>query len=253
MNEIAVLVVDDEPLARASIRLLLERDASVSHIEEASCGSEALERLEHREFDIVFLDVQMPELDGLAVAAALPEPRPAVVFVTAFDTYAVRAFEVHAIDYILKPFTDTRFEEALERAKVSRAVLTGIEAAAIAEEIEAARRQEPLRRLLVRAGEESVVIRTDEIDWIEAADYYARIHVGARRYLVRESLTEFEKKLDPACFFRVHRSAIVNLERVTGIRNAVKDEGVAVLKGDVEVPLARSRRERFERTLGKIR
>ena len=253
MTGLRALVVDDEPLARESVRLLLDRDSDIAMIQEAASGRDALELMDREEFDLVFLDIQMPELTGFDVVSRMKAPLPAIIFITAYDTYAVRAFEVHAIDYLLKPFTDERFRQALGRARKTRTLATAAEASALAEEIAAARASEPLKRLLVRTGEKLVVVRSEEIDWIEAADYYARLHVGSNSYLIREALSEFEKKLDREQFFRVHRSAIVNIDRVKEIHNTFKGDAVVVLQGDTQVPLSRTRRDDFERVLGRLR
>ena len=255
MSGYKVLVVDDEPLARETIRLLLERDATIAAIAEAS-GADAVPLFESHAPDIVFLDIQMPGMDGFEVLSHVEGKLPVVIFVTAYDQYAVRAFDVHAMDYLLKPFSDERFGEALARAKAQLQRgdrVSPDEASALAEEISAARREEPLRRLLVRAGEKLVVVRSDDIDWIEAADYYARLHVGKGSYLVREALSDFEKKLDQKLFFRVHRSAIVNVERVREIHSTFKGDAVVILAGGTELPLSRSRRDEFERLLGRLR
>ncbi len=243
MRRLRAIVIDDEPLARDAVRLLLARDPEVMVAGEAS-GVDAVELIARTRPDILFLDVQMPEVDGFDVlAAAGPDAVPAVVFVTAYDEYAVRAFDVHAIDYLLKPFDDARFALALarakERARARRpdAILAGL-----------VRQRVPyLRRLLVRARDRVLVVPAEEVDWIEAADSYAALHVGARTHLLRRTLCELERALDPRRFVRVHRSAIVNLEQVREIQPLLRGDSVLVLVGGSRVRLSRTHRADFAR------
>jgi len=199
--------------------------------------------------DILFLDVQMPEVDGFAVLEQLrAEATPLVVFVTAYDRYAVRAFEVHAVDYLLKPIDNPRFAQALGRAKARardrrRGEIDGGLAALLHD------RSRYARRFLVPTREATVVVNADEIDWIEAADYYASLHVGGKSHLLRETLTELAERLDPERFFRVHRSAIVNLARVREIHPLFRGDCELVLSNGARVRLSRTRRGEFERLL----
>lgn len=227
-----VVIVDDEPLARSSIRILLERDPEVDAIVECS-GVEALAAIPRERPDIVFLDVQMPEVDGFDVLERVGDVIPAVVFVTAYDEYALRAFQVHALGYLLKPFTDARLYEELERAK----------------QIVRARQGSSLyvRRFLVRTHDGLVFVKSEDIDWIEAADYYAAIHAGGRSHLVRQTMADIEKQLDPAKFVRVHRSAIVNLDRVVKMQPLFHGDQTLVLADGTQVRLSRTRRDEFER------
>ena len=232
-----VLIVDDEPLARESIRVLLERDAEVEIVGECS-GADAAAVIARTRPHIMFLDVQMPEIDGFDLLGQIGERAvPAVVFVTAYDAFAVKAFEVQALDYLLKPFDDARFLRTLDRAK-QRVV-------APAPKTEMYR-----RRFLVRVQERIVVVNATDIDWIEAADYYVTIHAGGRTYLLREPLADLEKALDPAVFFRVHRSAIVNIGRIREIHPMFRGDSVLVLTDGAQVKLSRSRRDEFERLFG---
>ena len=195
--------------------------------------------------DILFLDVQMPEVDGFDVLESVgADAVPAIVFVTAFDEYAVRAFDVQAIDYLLKPFDDARFALALDRAK--ERVRSGRPDERIAALL---RQRSPyLRRFLVRTRDRALVVDVDDVDWIEAADYYASLHVGARAHLLRQTLTELEQQLDPERFVRVHRSAIVNVDRVREIHPLFRGDCALVLADGARVKLSRTHRDRFERT-----
>jgi two-component system LytT family response regulator len=240
------LIVDDEPLARTLVRVLLERDAEVTVCGECSGVDAAAEAARSRP-DILFLDVQMPEVDGFDLLAQMGVDKPpVVVFVTAYDQYAVRAFEVHALDYLLKPIDDARFAQALTRAKAqARSRREG----AVDRRLGAllADHARHARRFLVRTREKTVVVDAGQIDWIEAADYYATLHAGGRAHLLRETLTELAQRLDPARFVRVHRSAIVNLERVVEIHPLFRGDSELVLRDGTRVRLSRTRRREFHR------
>ena len=255
MKPIRVAIVDDEPLARDSLRLLLETDPELVVVGDAS-GIDAPELIEQGGVELVFLDVQMPEVDGFGVLAALrPDALPAVVFVTAHDAYAVRAFEVHAIDYLLKPFDDARLFTALARAK-ERLARPGPAAAGeqLLALLEDRRRQERcVERLLVRTRGKVVAVRTHDIDWIEAADYYATLHVGGQTHLLRQTLAELEASLDSRRFVRVHRGAIVNLDRVREVHPLFRGDCTLVLADGTLVRLSRTRRAEFERMFGTAR
>ncbi|HEV7507206.1 MAG TPA: LytTR family DNA-binding domain-containing protein [Thermoanaerobaculia bacterium] len=243
--KIRALVVDDEPRARKAVCLLLERDPDVEICGECS-GAEAAELIENASPDLMFLDVQMPEVDGFDLLEAVgAEAVPAVVFITAYDEYAVRAFDVHAIDYLLKPFDDARFARALARAKEQLARRSGQPDPHLAALV---RERSPyVRRFLVRQRERLLVVNAEDVDWIEAADYYASLHVGAKTHLLRETLANLEQRLDPERFFRVHRSAIVNVDRVREIHPLFRGDCALVLGGGTQVRLSRTRREDFER------
>jgi two-component system, LytTR family, response regulator len=229
-ERIRALIVDDEPLARSNLKVLLKRDAEIALVGECGSGMEALERIRELDPDLVFLDVQMPECDGFDVLELLGgDVPPAVVFVTAYDQYAIRAFEAGALDYVLKPFDDARFERTLARVK---------------ERIRAREVAETPERIAVKTPGGVRFFAPAEIDWIEAADYYACLHVGAKSHMLRRSLAELEKDLQKARFCRVHRSAIVNLERVRGL--GVSDEGEREVLLDTGAKLRVSRRCRKE-------
>ena len=250
MADLRVLVVDDEPLVREGIRVFLEREPGVRVVGEARNGEEALARIRELGPDLVLLDVQMPGMDGFAVVSALaPEERPAVVFVTAFSEYAIKAFEVHAVDYLLKPFDAERFATALRRARARM----GEGKADRLEALLATVRPAPAypERLLLKQDGAVVVVPADEIDWIEAADNYVQIHARAGRYMARETMKQIEAKLDPARFARVHRSAIVNLSRVKSLSPLTAGENIITLTTGARVTLSRSYRDEFRARLGR--
>jgi len=249
---IRVAIVDDEPLARAALRLSLAADPELVVVGDCN-GVDAPQLIEREQVELVFLDVQMPEVDGFAVLEALEGPLPAIVFVTAHDAYAVRAFEVHAIDYLLKPFDDARLATALARAKerLARPGEAGDQLVALLEE--RARRERQVERLLVRARGKVVAVRTQDIDWIEAADYYATLHVGGATHLVRQTMAELETSLDGRRFIRVHRRAIVNIDRVREVHPMFRGDCTLVLADGTRVRLSRTRRAEFERMFGTPR
>jgi two-component system LytT family response regulator len=240
-----VVVVDDEPLARDGIRMLLERDHEVTVAGEAT-GTDAAALIARTRPDILFLDIQMPEVDGFALLEQIgAEAVPAIVFVTAFDRYALKAFEVHALDYLLKPFDDTRFAKALGHAKERvRAQKRGEVDARISELL--AERAGAVQRFLIPVREKTLVVNASDIDWIEAADYYVSLHVAGASHLLRRTMDEIEKQLDPRQFFRVHRSAIVNIDRVREIHPLFRGDCALVLSNGQKVKLSRSRRADFE-------
>jgi two-component system, LytTR family, response regulator len=246
---IRVVIVDDEPLAREGLRLLLARDPEVELVGEAAGGRAAVAAIRRLAPDLVFLDVQMPELSGFEVLAQLPhDAMPAVVFVTAYDRYALRAFEVHALDYLLKPFDDERFFDALRRAKrqlrlssLSPNLLSLLEGRS---EVRGG-----VGRLAIRDGARVVFVDIEEIDWIEACDYYVELHVGGKSYLHRESMNSLEARLDPQRFLRIHRSAIVNRRCVKELRHAGRRELICVLANGAELRVARSQREKLQHLL----
>jgi two-component system, LytTR family, response regulator len=245
------LIVDDEPLAREGLRALLTDDPEVQVAGEGS-GVDAAAMIARLRPDILFLDIQMPEVDGFALLELVgADAVPAIVFVTAYDRYALRAFEVHALDYLLKPFTDARFAAALARAK--QQVLgrrQGILDVRIAELLRA--QQSPRTRFLVPARGRTVVVDAASIDWIEAADYYVCLHCGSDSHLLRDTMDVIERQLDPQQFFRVHRSAIVNLARVREIHPLFRGDCELRLADGVAVRLSRNRRREFEARFAQI-
>jgi two-component system LytT family response regulator len=243
---IRAMVVDDEPLARETLRLLLSEDPEVEVVGEAS-GLAAAELILKTRPDLLFLDVHMPEVDGFELLRLIgPNRVPAVIFVTAFDQYALKAFEVHALDYLLKPFDDVRFADTLRRAK-ERLRGSGDPLTGALRDLLASR--ERVQRFLVRVRDKVVCVQTSDIDWVEAADDYVSIHAGGKAYLLRETMGDVEKRLDPAQFFRTHRSAIVNVRRVREIHPLFRGDAVVVLADGTQVKLSRTRREEFELAL----
>ena len=252
-DTLTVLLVDDEPLARQALRLLLANDTDVEVVGECS-GADAQAIIERTHPDILFLDIQMPEVDGFDLLESLGIDRaPTVVFVTAYGHHALRAFDVHAIDYVLKPLDDARFAKALEHAKAQARIRNAGDAAGDPLGALLRERSRTTRRILVRDRDRTHVIETDTIDWIGAADYYAEIHVAGKTHLLRETMNELERRLAPERFFRVHRSAIINLERVREIRSLQHGDREIVLQDNTALRLSRARREEFERLLEPLR
>jgi len=241
-----VLIVDDEPLARAGLRALLERDPEIAEIREASDGARAVEAIRTDRPDLVFLDVQMPEHDGLAVVAEIgPEQMPATVFVTAHDEHAIEAFEINAVDYLLKPVTGERFAQALARAK-ARLASAGEERREIAEML--ATLVAPPRhveRLAVKTSGRTVFVDVADIDWIEAAENYVELHAGRTSHLLHVPLSTLEKSLDPAQFLRIHRSTIVRIPRIAELLPGVHGEYVVVLADGTRLDSGRTYADRL--------
>lgn len=245
-----VVIVDDEALARESVRVLLATHADVVVAAEAADGLAAVAAIRATRPDLVFLDIQMPGLNGFDVLEELGDDAPVTIFVSAYNQYAIRAFDVHAADYLLKPFTDARFEDALARVK------DRIRGARPASSPDVASIPDPPReftkRFMVSTRGRIRFVKAEAIDWIEAADYYARLHAGASSYLIRLSMNELEATLDPDAFVRVHRSAIVNVDRVREMRSSSNNELTVVLETGTEVRMSRARRgaleERFRKT-----
>ena len=229
--------MDDEPLARSNLAVLLRMDPEIGSISECGSGAEALGEIRVAQPDLLFLDVQMPECDGFDVLELLGRDVPAaVVFVTAYDQYALRAFEAGALDYLLKPFDNARFELAMGRAKYR--IKLGAE------------RPKKLERFAIKSAGEVSFVKVSEIDWIEAADYYTCLHVGAKNHLLRRSMTELEQDLDGEQFCRVHRSSIVNLKRVRGLKFGEDGEYEILLENGARVRLSRRYRKGLQQRLG---
>jgi two-component system, LytTR family, response regulator len=236
-KKIRTLVVDDEPLARSSLLVLLRPDPEIEIAGECGSGAEAVKQIRGAKPDLVFLDVQMPECDGFDVLELLGANVPAaIVFVTAYDQYALRAFEAGALDYLLKPFDNARFHQALGRAK--ERIAGGAE------------RPKKIERLAIKSAGEVAFVKLSEIDWIEAADYYACLHTGAKSHLLRRSMAELEQELDPNIFCRVHRSTIVNLERVRGLKLNADGEYEVLLESGACLRLSRRYRKQLQSRLG---
>jgi two-component system LytT family response regulator len=252
-RRLKLVLADDEPLARRSLRHVLAGDPEIEIVAECADGVEVVEAVRRLSPDILVLDVQMPEADGFeALRRLAPGPLPAVVFVTAYDEYAVRAFEQQALDYLLKPYSEDRLREAVERAK---ARVAGKELSELGRRMLAvaraatAGRTSFLERLAVPKGNRTLLVEVDDVDWFEAAGYYVRVHAGGGGHLVRRSLRWLEERLDPDAWVRVHRSAIVNVRRLVEIRRLGPEEHAAVLRGGREVPVSRAGRDALSRLL----
>jgi two-component system LytT family response regulator len=231
------LVVDDEPLARTNLTVLLRKDPEIAEVRECGSGAEAVAEIRSSRPQLVFLDVQMPECDGFDVLELLgADMPPAVVFVTAYDHYALRAFEAGALDYLLKPFDNARFERALNRAK-----------GRIATHLKQPRKVD---RLAIKSAGRISFVKPSDIDWIEAADYYACLHVGGKSHLLRRSLSNLDQELDPTIFCRIHRSTIVNLDRVCGLKLNPDGDYDVLLDDGMRLCLSRRYRKQLQRRMG---
>lgn len=252
MSNFKILIVDDERLSRRRIRRLLSLEADCEVVGECANGKEALTALRETPPDILYLDVQMPELDGFEVLSALQEIRPLIIFTSAYDDYALRAFEVHAFDYLLKPFDGRRFLESLKRAKarVEQGRSGNSDNHRLFELFEnlAKPRKSP-DRIAVKNNGRVVFIRLDEIDWFEASDNYVCLHCGRETHVVRETMNELEARLDPGQFLRVHRSSIVNLDRIRELQPWFRGDYRVILRDGTELTLTKNHREKLESRL----
>jgi two-component system LytT family response regulator len=246
---IRCLVVDDEPLGRDRIVSLLHTIPEAEVIGECETGTAAIQAIAEQSPDLLFLDVQMPGIDGFGVLASLPAPiAPAVIFVTAYDEYALKAFEVHAQDYLLKPYDRERFHEAFQHAatriRAERESGTNARLVALLEDIE---RDRPRRTLVpIRSGGRVTFLPVEEIDWLEAADNYVKIHAGRETHLVRQTLQSMEESLSPTMFVRIHRSTIINVSRIREIQPWFAGEYVVSLRNGTKVHTSRRYRARLE-------
>jgi two-component system LytT family response regulator len=240
------LIVDDEPLARQGIRLLLRSEPDIEVVAECANGAEALAALQHHQPALMFLDVQMPKLDGFGLLAALPASQmPAIIFVTAYDQHALKAFEVSATDYLLKPIRPARFREAVQRAR-QRIQSRGLDA--VNERLhvlltEASSQSIYPSHVSVKSGSKTIFVKISEVEYVEAAANYVILHVGTQSHIVRETLTNLESKLSPKSFLRIHRSVIVNLACVVGVKPVMPGEHLVVLKNGKELPMTRGVRD----------
>lgn len=251
---IRTLIVDDEPLARDRVAGLLKDQPDIECIGMCSDGPTAVAAILERSPDLVFLDVQMPRMDGFAVLQSIPlDKMPVVVFVTAFDEYALRAFEVHALDYLLKPFDRARFTETLDRVRDHLRNRAGRDIeqrlAALIQSVNPA--HEYLERFVVKSDRRIFFIKTQETDWIEAYGNYLRLHTGKQSHLIRETMNSIESKLDPRKFIRIHRSSMVNIDRIKEMRPWFHGEHIVVLQDGTELTLSRGYRDRLEGLLGE--
>src|SRR6202045_1848485 len=237
-KKIRTVVVDDEPLARSNISVILKHDPEIELVRECGSGMEALAEVRNTKPDLLFLDVQMPECDGFDVLELLGRDLPpALVFVTAYDQYALPAFEAGALDYLLKPFDNARFDRALNRAKQRL--------------VSSKNKDTPTQfeRLAIKSVGQVAFVKVSEIDWIEAADYYACLHVGPKTHLLRRSMAELEQELNPAVFSRIHRSTIVKLDRVRGLKLNESGEYDVLLEDGTKLRLSRRYRKQLQSRL----
>jgi two-component system LytT family response regulator len=235
-KKIRTVIVDDEPLARTNLTALLRLHPEIEIVAECGSGWDALSVIRTSKPDLVFLDVQMPECDGFDVIEMLGGDAPCLIFVTAYDRYALRAFEVGALDYLLKPFDNARFERTLERAKDRLAF--------------AKNAQQAKQSFVIKAAGQVSFVAASEIDWIEAADYYVSLHVGAKTHLLRRSMAELEQELDEDAFCRIHRSAIVKLEKVRRLELNESGEYDVLLRNGAKLRLSRRYRKELQSRLG---
>lgn len=259
MTRLRVLVADDEAPARRVLTRLLAAHDDIDVVAECADGASAVERIAGERPELVFLDVKMPALDGFEVVERVgADAMPPVVFVTAFDRFAIRAFDVHALDYLVKPFSDSRFEATLTRARRRLAEMDAPRLATELRALLAARRdaeeqRASLQRFLVKLGNRTSVIPVGEVDWIEAQDYYVTLHVGGAAHLHRQAIRSLEAELDPRAFVRIDRSAIVNLARVSQLRRRGDGRWVVRLVDGTELTVSRRRREQLVQRLGAER
>ena len=243
---IQTIIVDDERLARERIRLLLKGFPELHLVGECANGAEALRKLVAERIDLMFLDIQMPELDGIALIEKVPAPRlPVVIFTTAYDSFAVKAFELNAVDYLLKPFSKERFRLALSRAK--QQLESGDRDRYFAQVMTAVHsvfeKQQYLQRVVVKAGGRVWFLPVGEVQWVESEANYLKVHAGKDTPLIRETLTNFGEKLDPAIFLRIHRSVLVNITFIKEVKPWFNDEYTVVLKDGTQLPVGRTYRK----------
>ena len=252
--KIRTLIVDDEPLARERVRRLLEQEPDLEIVGECGDGYEALQAIQKTLPDLVFLDIQMPELDGFGLLSRLDPARlPAIIFVTAFDQFALRAFEVHALDYLLKPFDRERLQAAVQRARQwiqrNQTGELDLRLSALLADLKGVS-QTP-DRLAVKSGGRVLLLRVEDIDWVEAADNYVNLHVGKESHLLRETMNALESRLAPERFLRISRSTTVNLDRIKELQPLFHGDYAVILLDGVRLTLSRGHREKLSLLLGK--
>ena len=246
MNPIKALIVEDERLAANGLHRLLLRDPEVHVVGIAADGKTAIARIESLKPDLVFLDIEIPELNGFAVIEQIGvENMPLIIFVTAYDRYTLKAFEVHALDYLLKPFDEARLTMALERAKKELALRRALQVTKLNGFMEAMLKQPGPQRLAVKSGGRTIFLQLDELDYVEAAGNYARLRVGSQEYIIRETMSALEAKLPQSLFVRIHRSVIVNRTRIKELRPWFTGEYVVILTTGKELTLSRGYRDRL--------
>jgi two-component system, LytTR family, response regulator len=251
-RRVRVLIADDEPLARQRLRMLLDSEDWVDIVGECHDGTAAVAAIQAKRPDLVFLDIQMPGATGFEVIEAIgPAEMPAVVFVTAYDRYALRAFDVRALDYLLKPFDRERFTQALSRARerLLHPPDEGLERRLL-ELVQDLKGKHSVDRFVIKSGGRVYFVRASDVDWIEAAGNYVKLHVGNEAHLLRETMTAMETQLNPDTFFRIHRCHIVNIERVQELQPWFNGEYVVCLKSGARLTLSRGYREKLQERLG---
>ena len=254
--KIRVLLVDDEPLARERVRKLLEKEPDIELLGECADGATAVQMIREHAPDLVFLDVQMPELDGFGVLERLGAlALPAVVFITAHDQFALKAFEIHAVDYLLKPFDAARFQTTLERV---RSILRGkkrgeldVRLAALLAEVRPEEKSRALERIAVKSSGRVVFVKVEDIDWIQAADNYVSLHVGTEEHLHRETMATIEGQLPAAKFMRISRSTIVNVDRIKELQPLFHGEYAVLLRNGTRLTLSRSYRDKIDQLMSR--
>lgn len=254
MKKIKTAIVDDEPLARERLASLLASEPDIEIVAQCRDGEEAVTAIQDYAPDLMFLDIQMPQMSGFDVIDTVgPERMPLVIFVTAYDQHALRAFQVRALDYLLKPFDRERFSEALDRArKQIEREETGDLGRRLLALVKDLRRDQPRPdRLVVKSAGRLFFLRMDEIDWIEAAGNYVKLHVGTTSHLLRETMNSIETRLDPEKFFRIHRSRIVNMERIQEMQPWLNGEYAVLLRTGTRLTLSRGYREKLQERLGR--
>ncbi|RJP35186.1 MAG: DNA-binding response regulator [Candidatus Omnitrophota bacterium] len=252
---IRALIIDDEPLARKKIRTFLDTHPEIEITAECENGVEAVRIIQEWNPDLIFLDIQMPELDGFGLIRVIgAENMPAIIFVTAFDQYAIQAFESHAVDYLLKPFNQKRFHAAVERAidsiQLKRTKAVNQRLIDLLAEMEGQKKS--VDRIVVKTSSRILFVKTEDIDWIGASGNYLEIHSGKNMYLIRETMNHIEQKLDPARFLRIHRSTIVNLDRVIELQADTNGDYVVIMQNGITLTMSRSHREKMNKRIGDL-
>ena len=252
---IRAIIVDDEPLAREKVKLFAQNEADIDIIDTCANGFEALTSCQQKKPDLIFLDIQMPEMNGFEFLEQIsPAPFPGIIFITAYDEFALKAFEFHALDYLLKPYDRERFSKAVEHARTSlrskvitedpdeqiKALLNSMKHPAAV-----------LDRLIVKSGGRVIFLRIEEIDWMEAAGNYVKLHTGNETHLVRETMNNLEQQLPPQKFIRVHRSTIVNIEKIKELQPYFNGEYKVILHNNAHVIMSRGFKDNFTKVLGK--
>lgn len=253
-DRIRAFLVEDEPLAREKLRTMLRKDAEIEIVGEAANGKQAVEGIEAQQPDLLFLDVQIPGMDGFRVLETLKvEKLPVIIFVTAYNQYALKAFEFYALDYLLKPFDRQRLTKAVDRAKTQIRKERGTQLNEGILELLRELKEKPkhLSRIAIRTDGRVFFVKAEEIDWIGAEGNYVSLHMGKESYLLRETITNMEGQMDPARFLRIHRSTIVNIDRVKELQPWFHGEYRVLLRDGTQLVLSRSYRDKFHETFGK--